>query len=398
MRLSVLSLVIVALASAPPSVHAQGTADSLYRVGRRALSDKEYSLAATTFDAIATRYPRSSYAPDALYWRGFALYRAGDLEGARVALEAQESRFPRAATHSDAAALLIVVKGELAKRGNSEARRDVDRAAASATTGGSRGCQDLELQVAALDAVQQMDADRALPLLRRVVARRDECSIPLRKNALFILAQHGGADRERILLDVARNDPNTGVRKDAVFHLSSAHSDLAVDALEQLLRGSDPAVRSDALFSLAQMRTERAQKIVRAFALSSDSPPNLRRDAFFHLAQNATDEDMEWLRQNYRRVEDAKLRSDVLFHIASNPSPETTRWLLGVAMDAKETMENRRNALFHLGQRKDEGALDALITVAKSAPSVDLRKDALFHLGQSGNPRAAKALEEIVVP
>ncbi|HKH90365.1 MAG TPA: HEAT repeat domain-containing protein [Gemmatimonadaceae bacterium] len=395
MRLVLLVAAIVALTGAPASAHAQGDpADSLYRVARRALSDKEYSTAARTFDAIVTRYPRSSYAPDALYWKGFALNRAGDLDGAQGALEAQESRYPRAATRSDAAALLILVKAQLAQRGSSEARRDVDRAAASS----GRGCQDMELQAAALDAVQQMDAERALPLLRRVVARRDDCSIPLRKNAVFIIAQHAGTDRERILLDVARNDPSTAVRKDAVFHLSSARSDLAVDALEQLLRGSDPAVRSDALFSLAQMHTDRATKSVRDFALSATAPPNLRRDAFFHLAQNATDEDLAWLRQAYGRVDDVKLRADVLFHIASKPSPETSRWLLGVVTDEREAMENRKNAIFHLAQHKDDAALDALIAIAKRGPNVALRKDALFHLGQSKDVRAVKALEEIVAP
>ena len=393
MKLVLLLVTIVALTGAP--AHAQSdAADSLYRAGRRALSDKDYSVAARTFDVIVSRHPRSSYAPDALYWRGFALYRLGELDHAHTALQMQLSRFPRAATHSDAEALLIAVKGELAKRGSPEARRDVDRAAA----GTGRGCEDMELQAAALGAVQQMDAERAVPLLRRVVARRDDCSIPLRRNAVFILAQRGGADRERILLDVARSDPSPGVRKDAVFHLSSAKSERAVDALRELLNGSDPAVRSDALFSLAQMRTDRARNAVRDFAVSSGAPPNLRRDAFFHLAQNASEEDLRWLRQAYGRVNDAKLRSDLLFHIASKPSPETSRWLLGVAMDEREAAESRRSAVFFIAQRPDDAALDALITVAKRARSNALRKDAMFHLGHSKDARAAKALEEIVVP
>lgn len=390
-----LVLLFAALLVTGAPAHAQSDpADSLYRAARRALNDKDYTAAATAFDGIVDRYPRSSYAPDALYWKGFALYRAGDLDNAHTALVMHHSRYPRATTHSDAAALLITVKGELAKRGSSEARRDVDRAAAS--TG--RGCQDMELQAAALGAVQQMDAGRAVPLLRRVVARREECSIPLRRNAVFILAQHGGADRERILLDVARSDPSPAVRKDAVFHLSAARSELAVDALQQLLRGSDPAVRSDALFSLAQMPTDRARNAVREFALSSSAPLNLRRDAFFHLSQRATEQDMAWLRQAYGRVDDIKLRSDILFRIASKPSAETSRWLLGVAMNEREPAENRRSAVFHLAQHKDDAALDALITIAKRGPNAALRKDALFHLGQFKDARAVKALEDIVVP
>ena len=67
MRPFVLLVALVALTRAS-AMYAQGNpADSLYRVARRALSDKDYSTAANAFDAIATRYPRSSYASDALY-------------------------------------------------------------------------------------------------------------------------------------------------------------------------------------------------------------------------------------------------------------------------------------------------------------------------------------------
>lgn len=392
MRRLFLFAAIVTLTQAP-ALLAQGDAEALYRAGRQALSDKNYSVAERNFDDIFARFPRSSYARDALYWKGFALYRSGDLEGAQAALETQEQRFPDAPTHGDAAALLITVKGELARRGSSDARRDVDRAAATA----ARGCQDLEVQTAALDAVQQMDADRAVPLLRRVLARRDECSVSLRKNAVFILAQRGGADRERLLLDVAKTDPNVEVRKDAVFHLSAAHSELAVDALEELLlRGTDPGLRSDALFSLAQIRTDRTKRIIRDFALMPNVPLNLRKDAFFHLAQKATEDDNAWMRQAYSRVDDPKLRADILFHIARQPSQETTRWLSSVALDTNESLENRKNALFYIAQRKDDAALDAIIAIAKNAPSIEMRKDALFYLGQSKDPRVVKALEDIL--
>src|SRR5437868_1993089 len=141
-------------------------ADSLYRAARRALSQKEWESAAQMFGDIVARYPRSEYAPDALYWKGFALYRSGNLDDAAEALESQAKRFPKAATHGDASALLIQIKGQLARRGDPSAQRDVNRVASQS----GKGCQDMEMQVAALDAVQQMDADRVLPLLKRVLA------------------------------------------------------------------------------------------------------------------------------------------------------------------------------------------------------------------------------------
>lgn len=401
----------------PPSWSQADPADSLYRAARRALTQKDYETAARLFDAIVTRHPRSDYAPDALYWKGFALYRNGNLDDAVAALEAQAKRYPQAGTRSDASALLIQIKGQLAQRGDPSAQRDVSRAAGEA----GRTCDDMEMQIAALDAMQQMDPERVMPLLSRVLARRDPCSAPLRKNALFILAQKSGSDRERLLLSVAKSDPNAEVRSDAVFHLSQAKSDAAVDALADLLLHADErGVRQNALFALAQNKSERARKVVRDFALSNDAPLALRNDAVFHLAQ-----DPGFLMEAYSKVTDPELRGNILFHIASRPGPETNKWLVGVIVDPKESMEQRNNALFHLASRKSDGAdelsavydrvpmalkkdiifhiaqrggLDKLIAIAKTDPNQELRKDALFHIGQSKDPRALKALEEIVNP
>lgn len=410
----------------PPAKWSQGDpADSIYRLARRALDDKEYATAARLFETIASRYPRSDYAPDALYWKGFALYRNGSLNGAAEALEAQAQRFPRAATRNDAASLLVVVKGEQARRGDAGARREVTSIAQA-----SGSCEDMEIKIAALDAVQRMDPETALPMLRKVLARRDECSIPLRKNALFILGQRAGPDREKVLLDVAKNDPSQDIKGDAIFYLAQAKSDLAVDALEDvLLHGTDQSSRSNALFSLAQIRSDRSRKILREFALNEGAPTSLRNDAFFHLAQRPDDADLAWLREAYSKVADPKVRDDLLFHIARQPNAETNKWLVSVVVDPKGSVEQRKNALFHLStsktvtgdelatvydgtasapvrkdiifflaQSRDPKSLDKLIAIAKRDPNMDLRKEALFHVGRSKDPRALKALEEIVTP
>jgi HEAT repeat protein len=412
-------------ATVPPAAWSEADpADSLYRSARRALTEKDYEAAAKLFDAIVTRFPRSEYAADALYWKGFALYRDGNLDEAANALETQAKRYPRATTRGDAAALLVQIKGQLARRGDASAQADVNRIAGQSV----RSCNDMEVQMAALDALQQMDAERVVPLLRRVLARRDECSKPLRKNALFILAQKSGVEREKILLEVAKTDPDAGVRQDAVFHLQEAKSDAAVEALEELLlRSSERGVRQNALFALAQNRSERARKTIRTFALS-DAPGALRKDAIFHIAQSPDAADRAWLREAYGRIPERDLRSDVMFHIASRPGQETSRWLASVITDAKEPIEERKNALFHLAQQKteatdelvrvydrvdvplkkeilfhlnsrgDAASLEKLISIAKSDPSPAVRKDALFFVGQSKDPKALKALEEIVNP
>jgi HEAT repeat protein len=387
---------IVALAAttlAIEPIQAQAAADSMYRQARRALDDKNYDSAARLFESLVARYPRSTYAPDALYWRGFSLYRNGNLEGAEAALEQQAQRFPNAPTRADAAPLLILVKGELAKRGDLNARREVDSAAGAS----SGGCEDMEVRIAALDALQQMNSERVIPLLRRVLAQRDDCSTKLRKNALFIVAQKGGDERDKLLLDVAKGDPSNQVRNDAVFYLGQAQSNAAVDALEDLLVNTgETSTRSNALFALAQRKTDRTRKILQEFAMRDGAPTNLRKDALFHLAQESGAETNAWLRAvigNDRAPRE--LRKDAVFHLAQKSGAEDD---VAAAYDSALPVELKKDLLFHIAQRRTDKSLTKLIDIAKREQNAALRKDALFHLGQSKDPRALKALEEIVIP
>ena len=112
-----------------PAAWLQGDpADSLYRAARESLSRRDFRTAATLFGQIPGRFPRSGYAGDALYWQAFALYRLGgdkDLQKAREVLRKQRDRYPRTATHGDAAALESRILGELARRGDSEAAAEI---------------------------------------------------------------------------------------------------------------------------------------------------------------------------------------------------------------------------------------------------------------------------------
>src|SRR3954470_8833621 len=63
-------------AQRPPAPWADADpADSLYSAGREAINHGDFRRAASLFAEISAKYPRSEYAPDAPYWRAFALYK-----------------------------------------------------------------------------------------------------------------------------------------------------------------------------------------------------------------------------------------------------------------------------------------------------------------------------------
>ncbi len=437
----------------PPAPWLQGDpADSVYRAARAALDRRDFRQAAELFAQVPARFPRSGYAADAYYWRAFALYRLGgtsQLHGALAALDSQRDRFPKAATKGDAQALARRIQGELARQGDpaavvvvTEAAEDAGRTPAvppappappvpptPPRAGEDDRCaaDDDDTKVAALNALQQMDDERARPILQRVLARRDPASVCLRRKAVFLIAQESAVGTEDILLSTARDDPDPEVREQAVFWLSQVGTDRAVSALDSILRTSkDPTLQEKAVFALSQHGGDRASQSLRAFAERSELSTDLREKAIFWIGQSGGADNVAYLRTLYGRLTEPSLREKVLFSVSQAGGQENARWLLGVAKDTRQPLELRKRALFWAGQsdatiadltalyaampdremreqlifvysqRNEPAAVDKLLDIAKRDGDVELRKKALFWLGQSDDPRAAKALQDII--
>ncbi|HEV7590967.1 MAG TPA: HEAT repeat domain-containing protein [Longimicrobium sp.] len=415
----------------PPAAFPQDPADALYRQGREALNREEWLTAARRFQQIRQSYPRSRYAADALYWEAFARYRTGRTDQLRMALgglDTQRSRFPGASTRRDADQLAARIQGELARQGDSRAAETVAvdaRQAARCERG--RGGDDDE-RMAALNALLQMDGDQALPLLRSVLARRDACSEALRSKAVFLVSQKAGGEAEDILLNVARTDPSSEVRGQAVFWLSQTGTERALDAIEQILRTtSDPEIQEKAVFALSQHRSPRAAQLLRTYAEREGAPENVREKAIFWIGQRSTPENAAYLRAMFGRLRDDELKKKVLFSLSQMRGQGNERWILNVALDAGQPVEVRKQALFWasqagvplaevvglydrlrdadlrehlifvLSQRmRDAAAMDKLIEIARHDPDRRMREKALFWLGQSRDPRALRALSEVI--
>jgi HEAT repeat protein len=283
------------------------------------------------------------------------------------------------------------------------------------------------MKVAALNALQQMDAARARPILRRLLSRRDAASACLRRKAVFLIAQQNEPGTEDILLESVRSDPDAEVRRQAVFWLSQVGTGEAVAALDSILRFSkDPDIQDKAVFALSQHESQRAQQALRTFAERREVPESVREKAIFWLGQRQTQSNAEFLRSLYPKLETQELKKKVFFSLSQMGGEENGRWLLAVARDSTEGIELRKQALFWAGQggvsitelirlygsvrdremreqlifvysqRDEPAALNQLIDIATRDGDPELRKRALFWLGQSDDPRAAQALQKII--
>jgi HEAT repeat protein len=426
-------------ATRPPTAwQADDPADSLYRAGREQLNRGDYRRAAGTFERIAGQYPKSTYAGDALYWQAYSLYRIGERgelrEAARL-LQRQRSAYPRAATRGDGDALLARVNGALARLGdNAAAERITERGRSTAEQPCARGERDDE-RVEAINALLQMNAENAMPIIKAVLAKRDACSAELREKAVFLVSQKRTSETEDILLGVVRDDPNPEVKKKAVFWLGQVNTDRAAQALVQMLESaSTPSeLREQAIFALMQQRSERGQAAVRRIAEDNASPNDLREKAVFWLGQQRSTENATFLRNLFDRLASApegsngeNIRQKILFSLSQMRGQGNDAWLMQIAADPKHSIETRKQAIFSAGQagvstadlvalypklnerelkeqliwvlsqKHDEAAFTRLMQIAKSDPDRELRKKAIFWLGQTNDPRVKDFLLEII--
>src|SRR5438094_679569 len=166
----------------------------------------------------------------------------------------------------------------------------------------NRGDDD-DLRIAALNGLLQMDAANAVPILKRVLARRDACSAGMRRKAVFLLSQKRTGETEDVLLDVAQHDPNSEVRQQAVFWLSQVPTERAVGMLDSILKTTrDEELQDKAIFALSQQRSPRAGQALRAYAERSDASVEARGKAIFWLGQQRSAENAAYLRTLYSKL------------------------------------------------------------------------------------------------
>jgi HEAT repeat protein len=448
----------------------QDPADSVWKAARDRLNRNEWDAAARLFARIhqEPRFSRSSYRAESFYWEAFALGRMGTSESLRRAQEALGllmRQFPEPERPRDTNGLMTTIQGQLAQLGSVTAATNVraiaDEARVAqqvsqavgqrALTTTPRGWSDIglyvdgipmrqrnpqcendqsEIRLIALNALVRMDSTAAMPVLREVMARRDECAAPLRERALMMVSRINSPDAENMLYEAARNDPDSGVRQAALVWLSSRNADRAIGIAEEALRNaSDAQSRQWALQALAKTRNERAWRVIRDYASRADLPVDARRAAIGALGSTADSTNAAYLRELYSRVNERELREAILMSSAFRRGGGDAGWLMAIASNENVDVRLREYALTMLGRRSEmpvdrlatlydrtaekrikqtvlgmlgdrarnePAAIEKLVAVARNDTDAELRKRALYALADSNDPRARELMIELV--
>lgn len=311
-------------------------------------------------------------------------------------------------------------------RGDESMADDVQRTARQA--GASCDQEDLMVRVEALNALSQMDAAAALPILRRVLERRDECLVELRRRAVFMLARRGDAEAASILVSTAKNDPNTTVRTEAISYLPRLPGDAGLAALEDILRtADDERIQRAVARAIMSSDNPRARTSLRGLLERRDAPEVLRLQMLeAYSKDHSSPDDAAYLRWLYPRTESERVKSAIIGALARIGGKDNKDWLVGLVRntnepsqlrgvalqwitrsdlpvadldqmyDAADSRSMREQIISALARSKDPDATDKLIDIAKAGTDADMRRMAINALSRRNDPRATKLLMELI--
>jgi HEAT repeat protein len=306
----------------------------------------------------------------------------------------------------------------------------------------SRCSADAEdLRLSALGSIAQMEPDQIMPVLQKILERRDECSITLRRRVVEMVARSRDPQKVDVLLRVARGDASDVIRRQAVQSLSQVNSDRTAAALDSIFANSTSIEMQDAaLQGLSRQTSPSGRVTLRRVAESSTLPIEVRGRAVSYLGSGRrTTDDQSYLMALFGKTTSPELRESIMRAAANPRTPETTQWLLGIARDKNQEIELRRSAVRTVGQsipsaeslrsstsglelkdllalydefkgqpemqaqlldvytqRSEVAATDKILQIASAEPNIDLRRRAVSRLGQRRDPRVTQFLIDIV--
>jgi hypothetical protein len=255
----------------------------------------------------------------------------------------------------------------------------------AATTAGMTGgstrmdapeCEDTEIRLAALSALQNLKSDKFIPTLKKLYERRDSCSTVMRRRALQYLqgfetedGDNHQAELQPIVIAAATGDPDSEVRTGAINLLMQDTSEAAATALgKALVAATDQEVQQNALQAIANRREPGIRKSIRDFAILPSvseemrgqaiqilsnvyepEPPQNDRHMERYTAQKAAaktsmKESAGFLREIYAKLETEALKQQVIAAVSQYGGAENMTWVAGL-ITGTDQLETRRSAL-----------------------------------------------------
>jgi HEAT repeat protein len=330
--------------------------DADYQKGLAALDARQWDQAIAAFDASAGH--KGPGGDGALYWKAYALNRAGRRDEALNSIAALRRDYATSRWNRDARALELEIRGQSGEH-VSPAREP-----------------DEELKILALNSLMQSDPDQAVPILQKLLTSNN--SPKVKEKALFVLTQSRSAEANKVLNTVARDSSNPDLQLKAIRYIGMMGSPEARKELGAIYNASsDDNLKRAILRSFMQSGS-------RDFLLNAakgEKNPDLRREAIRQLALTGGQEELWQLYQSSSSVDSKEEILKSMF-LGGNSSR-----LAEIARNEKDP-RLQVAAIKSLGLMGGNGRSDVLVSIYQSNPNREVREAVLQSLFLQNNGKA----------
>jgi HEAT repeats len=205
----------------------------------------------------------------------------------------------------------------------------------------------------------------------------------------------------RLLLAMAKDtagETHEQMRKsDGATAAIAMHADPGADpALEELVAQRQPEqVRRQAIFWLGNARGQRGFEIV-SRVVREDPSDKIREHAIFALTQNKDPRGLEVIASVAHNDKSPHVRGQALFWLAQRAGQKVAEAAINDAIANDPETEVKKKAVFALTQMPSGEGVPLLIQVVRTNRNPEVRKQAMFWLGQSKDDRALSFIEEVL--
>ena len=366
--------------------------DEAYDRGTAALDEEHWDRAIEAFDAVVRMAGKKADA--GLYWKAYALNRAGRAPEALTVVAQLRKSAPQSRWLNDARALELEIKQRSGQRTSPETEGDED------------------LKLMALNGLLNTDSERALPLLEKFLA--GSSSSKLRERALFVLSQSDSPRAREIVMRIARGQQSPEMQETAIRYLGLFGGDQSKQALADLYQSSSDVSVKKAVLQSFMVSGQKARVLAAARGEKSEE---LRKSAIHLLGVMGAQPEL-W--EMYGSESSVEVKKAILHAMFVGGGSER---LTEVARTEKDP-ELRKAAIHSLGVMGDrtgpvllsiytsdpdrdirkqilhalfvQGNVKALIQIARTEKDPELRKEAVSHLSHTGSKEATDFLVELL--